>query len=146
MNQTTEKNNSNQVVRLSISTLEGIFYEGDVRSVNLSTVTGGAIMLQPNRTPFISNIAVGKLSINEPNDPDYKLCVIGGGVVFADSKRIKIITDDIIDSKDIDINRAKRDREEALAHLKETDKDDKAKFELQLRKAIARINISNSNK
>ncbi|MCT4469784.1 ATP synthase F1 subunit epsilon [Mycoplasma sp. HS2188] len=135
------KNSEANTTHLQISTLNGIFFEGDVRSVSLSTITGGAIVFQPNRSPFISNIAVGKLAINEVGDDDYKLCAIGGGIVYAQSNCVKIITDDIVFSEDIDIDRAKRDRDSALAQLKNDNKKNDVNLELKLRKAISKIDI-----
>lgn len=54
------KNNS-PTIHLFISTLEGVFFEKDVRSVSLRTISGGQITFLPEHAPFMSNIEVGKL-------------------------------------------------------------------------------------
>ncbi|AIA29591.1 ATP synthase F1 subunit epsilon [Mycoplasmopsis californica] len=136
----------NKTTHLFISTPTGIFFEGDVELVILSTISGGNITLMPNRTQFMSNIAVGKLLINSVGHPEHKVCAIGGGIVYADAKQIKIITDDIVYDKDIVLSWAEQQRDNALEHMKSATADEYAKYEAQLRKAISKINIYNGQK
>ncbi|UUD35003.1 F0F1 ATP synthase subunit epsilon [Mycoplasmopsis caviae] len=131
---------------LKITTLQEIFFEGPVKSVTLRTKAGGAICLQPNRTPFFSTIDICELTINTPRDKDYKICSIGGGLVYADASNINIITDDIIFGKNINIERAKIDRDFALAQLEKfRDTKEEVQYEIKLRKALNRIDVYNRN-
>ncbi|WP_027120912.1 F0F1 ATP synthase subunit epsilon [Mycoplasmopsis lipofaciens] len=130
---------------LKITTLQEVFFEGEVRSVSLKTKSGGAICLQPNRTSFFSTIDICKLSINSPGDNDYKVCSINGGLVYADATNIKIITDDIIYGANIDIKKAYEEKEEALALLeKYKNTKDELKIELKLKKALNKIEVYNN--
>lgn len=131
-----------KTINLKITTIENVFFEGDVRSVTLRTKTGGAICLLPGISAFASNIAIGKLTINSPGDKDYHVCSVGGGLVFADRANIRIITDDIIFGENIDIVRAQKDRDSALDLLSSVNTNkDKAKLEIKLRKALNRIKV-----
>lgn len=135
-----------KTTHLKITTLEEIFFEGDVRSVTLRTKTGGAICLQPSRTPFFSTIDICELTINSPKDNDFRVCSIGGGLVYADATNINIITDDIIFGKNIDIKRAKVDRDFAMAQLEKfRDTKEEVQYEIKLRKALNRIDVYNRN-
>ncbi|WP_029608849.1 FoF1 ATP synthase subunit delta/epsilon [Mycoplasma simbae] len=137
---------STNSINLFITTPTGIFFDGPVQQVTLSTIAGGAITLMLNHVPFMSNIAVGKLLINSASDPEHKTCAIGGGLVFTDGKEIKIITDDIVYDKDIVLAWALDQRDHALAQMKSADSIDYVKYELQLRKAISKIDIYNNRK
>ncbi|MEE3928100.1 ATP synthase F1 subunit epsilon [Mycoplasmopsis ciconiae] len=132
-----------KTVHLTILTPDAKFYEGDVSLVTLKA-GNGYIGLQPNRAPFFSNIDVGFLTIENEKSPNYAKFTIGGGLVYADSSTINIITDDIIDFKNIDIARAKRDKEWAEKELLKYDNDKNVLLELKLKKALSRIDAYNS--
>ncbi len=137
--------NSIKTTHLKITTIDQIFFEGDVRSVTLKTKSGGAICLMPGRTGFVSTIDICPLTINSEKDPDYKVCSISGGLVYADATDVKIITDDIILGSKIDIVRARRDRDIALQKLEQfRNTKDEVRYEVKLRKALNRIDVYNN--
>ncbi|WP_338822914.1 F0F1 ATP synthase subunit epsilon [Mycoplasmopsis felifaucium] len=128
---------------LKIITQSQIFYDGEVSSVQLSTKSGGQIMLQPNRSEFLSTIDICKLFITVKDNQEPLECSIGDGIVYADESSIRIITNDIIWSKDIDVEKAEKDRDYALKQLENAkNASDEKLFEIKLRKAINRINVS----
>ncbi|MFV8414235.1 MULTISPECIES: ATP synthase F1 subunit epsilon [Mycoplasma] len=133
-------------VHLIITVPSGIFYEGDVNIVTLKTASG-YIGLQAGRTPLFSNIEIGNLTIGWDNHPDTIKCYIGGGLVYADANKINIITDDIINVKNIDVQRALKDRDNVLRQLEEAshnDSIDKLKLETKLKKALLKIDAYNN--
>ncbi|MBZ4203792.1 hypothetical protein, partial [Mycoplasma tauri] len=70
---------------LKIVTHAKVFYEGPVLSVQLKTKSGGQIVLQPNRSEFLSTIDIGKLIINPFGENlETKVCSISDGIVYAD--------------------------------------------------------------
>ncbi|EGV00435.1 ATP synthase F1 subunit epsilon [Mycoplasmopsis columbina] len=134
----------NNKTYLTIVTVDKIFYQDYVQFVNLKTVEGGDITFLPNHSPFVSNIDVCKMIIKEENG-DFKYCSIGSGLVYVDANEIRIITDDIIFSKDINIHRAELEKESMISKIKTAKtKNEKAIYEFKLRKAINRINVYNN--
>ncbi|VEU70318.1 ATP synthase F1 subunit epsilon [Mycoplasmopsis glycophila] len=131
-------------VKLTITTPNGIFYEGETEIVSLKTALG-YIGLQAHRTPLFSNIEIGKLVIGYESDPNSIKCSIGGGIVYADSEKVNIITEDIIDARNIDLARAQKDRDLIMAQLSSAKKDniDLSKLEVKLKKTLSRIDTYN---
>ncbi|WP_426461591.1 ATP synthase F1 subunit epsilon [Mycoplasma hafezii] len=131
-------------VKLTITTPDGVFYEGATDIVSLKTAAG-YIGLQANRTPLFSSVEIGRLIIGWENDPDSIKCSIGGGIVYADSEKVNIITEDIINVNDIDVARA----ESEISQIKEQmssshhDNADLSRLELKLKKALARVDTYN---
>ncbi|MBZ4195604.1 F0F1 ATP synthase subunit epsilon [Mycoplasma tauri] len=130
---------------LKIVTHAKVFYEGPVISVQLKTKSGGQIVLQPNRSEFLSTIDIGKLIINPFGENlETKVCSISDGIVYADESNIHIITNDIIFSDLIDINRAEKERIETIERIKNTtDVEMLQHLEIKLKRSINRIDISN---
>ncbi|MBZ4204451.1 F0F1 ATP synthase subunit epsilon [Mycoplasma sp. U97] len=130
---------------LKIVTHAKVFYEGPVLSVQLKTKSGGQIVLQPNRSEFLSTIDIGKLIINPFGENlETKVCSISDGIVYADESNIHIITNDIIFSDLIDINRAEKERIETIERIKNTtDVEMLQHLEIKLKRSINRIDISN---
>ncbi|QDF64963.1 ATP synthase F1 subunit epsilon [Mycoplasma nasistruthionis] len=135
-----------QTIHLTVTTPQQIFYEGDVEIVTLKTAIG-YIGLQANRTPMFSNIEVGHLVIGWEKDDSSIKCYIGGGLVYADAEKINIITDDIIDVKNIDLQRALREKEILLKEIEKAAHNqqvDRLKLETKLKKALLRIETYNT--
>ncbi|ADE19433.1 ATP synthase F1 subunit epsilon [Mycoplasma crocodyli] len=134
---------ANNKTHLTITTPTKVFYEGMVNIVTLKT-PNGYIGLQANKSPFFSNIEIGNLYINSEKDKDFQRCAIGGGLVYADSQRVNIITDDIVYFKDIDLSRANRDKEWALEQMQiHQNSNSKFSLEIKLKKALSKIEAYN---
>lgn len=131
---------------LRIVTHSKIFYEGEVLFVKLTTKSGGEIVLQPNRSEFLSTIDVCELAISTYPSGEELICSISDGIVYANDSNIHIISNEIIFKEDIDVNKAIKERDEALIGIKQakTDKEEKI-FEFELKKAINKINVSEKN-
>ncbi|TQC54880.1 ATP synthase F1 subunit epsilon [Mycoplasmopsis cynos] len=134
---------------LNITIPSGIFFEGDVEIVTLRSSTG-YIGLQPNRSPLFSSIDIGILTIGWSTDESSEKYYIGGGLVYAEAKKINIITDDIINLKDIDINQVIKEKEALEKTILQSAKGDVdiEKLEIQLKKTLFKIdsyNILNKN-
>lgn len=131
-------------VKLTITTPKEIFFQDEVDIVTLKTPEG-YIGLQANRSPFFTNIEIGKLYINFKNSDNHKQCAVGGGLVYADAYKINIITDDILYVEQIDIEKAQKEKEYALEQLKKhNDQETSIKFETKLKKALLKIEAYNS--
>ncbi|QBF34470.1 F0F1 ATP synthase subunit epsilon [Mycoplasmopsis phocirhinis] len=133
-------NNKTNTLYLQISTLDGIFFENEINSVSLPTVWGGSIVFQPNHSPFIANIALGQLKINQINEQNPKICAISGGLVYVIDNTIKIITDDIVFRENINVDELKQERDKIVELLKINDQKNND-LDLQLRNINNKINI-----
>ncbi|WP_406613578.1 ATP synthase F1 subunit epsilon [Mycoplasma corogypsi] len=137
------ENTKQKTVHLTITVPSGVFYEGDVPIVTLKTAVG-YIALQPGREPLFSSVEIGNVFIGWKSSPECITCVIGGGLVYADKEKINIITDDIINVKNIDLVRAQNDRDKLQAMLSDKKSDtDISKLELKLKKTLSRIDSYN---
>ncbi|RIV16648.1 ATP synthase F1 subunit epsilon [Mycoplasmopsis gallopavonis] len=130
-------------IKLTITTPNGIFYEGTTEIVSLRTASG-YIGLQSGRTPLFSSVETGSLIIGWENNPSSIKCFIGGGLVYADSNKINIITDDITDVRQIDLAQAERERDKIKQQLSsKKDNIDISKLEIKLKKTLSRIETYN---
>ncbi|WP_117275512.1 ATP synthase F1 subunit epsilon [Mycoplasmopsis edwardii] len=129
---------------LIITVPSGIYYEGDVEIVTLKTATG-YMGIQPNISPIFSSIEIGTLTIGWNNSDNSEKYYIGGGLVYAENKKINIITDDIIKVSEIDILRAQKEKEELEKIISQSNKDnvDITKLETKLKKTLYRIESYN---
>lgn len=108
-------------VKLEIVTPEKHFYRGEVELVIARTLNGDEGFMA-GHTWGCKLLDVGELWIREPEAEanTYKLAAVGGG--FIDIKESIIIFADSIEwKKDIDVERAKREKEEAEAWLKKNE-------------------------
>ncbi|QNM93730.1 F0F1 ATP synthase subunit epsilon [Mycoplasma sp. Pen4] len=140
-----QKGVQNQVL-LTITAPTGIFYQGYTDIVTVKTALG-YIGLQSGRTPLFTNIEVGNLTIGWDNKPDTVKCYIGGGLIYADSKKINILTDNIINVKNIDLQRALRERDMIIKQIEEASHNDQVKrlkLESKLKKTLFKIDAYNN--
>lgn len=136
----------NKFSNLKIITQSHNFYTGKISNISLSTKSGGRIIIEPNRSEFLSTIDICELIINEYETNKKILCSISDGIVYADKSEILIVTNDIIFSDQIDIVKAQRDKEYALSQLqKPLSENEEKMFEIKLKKVINRINVSQDN-
>ncbi|MBW0594750.1 ATP synthase F1 subunit epsilon [Mycoplasmopsis anatis] len=133
-----------KTINLVITTPIKEVYNGQVEIVTLKTANG-FIGLQANHAPFFSNIEPGKLEINSEKSKNHEKYLVGSGLIYCNGSEINILTDDILLYDEIDIERAKKDRELALELLKQGNSigPDMAKVELKLKKAISKIDAYN---
>lgn len=133
-----------KTINLIITTPIKEVYNGQVEIVTLKTANG-FIGLQANHAPFFSNIEPGKLEINSEKSKNYEKYLVGSGLIYCNGSEINILTDDILLYDEIDIERAKKDRELALELLKQGNRigPDMAMVELKLKKAISKIDAYN---
>ncbi|ENY70029.1 ATP synthase epsilon chain [Mycoplasmopsis bovigenitalium] len=130
-------------LHLTISTPDGIFLEEYINSISVKTIDSGAITFLYGHGAFMGSLAIDKLTINNPGDDNYRVCVIGGGLIYTDGYELKIITNDITLKESINIDETQSRRNKILDQLKFASKKDAISLENQLRKIILKINIYN---
>ena len=129
------------MIKLKIITPLGLYQEGEVEAVHVTTVDGETTILS-NHMPIVAMLKTCKCTLSEHKEQkDYALA--GGLLQFADNE-MRILTDAVEGREEIDIERAKRAKERAEARLKKQDSRTNIKrAEVALAKAINRIHVYN---
>lgn len=127
--------------KLKVITPYGVFFEGDIDSLNVCTKQGYLTIL-PNHIPLVAPLGVDSMTyrISKEN----RVCALAGGIMYVGSEETKIIANACEYKEDIDINRAleaKKRAEQRLEHKSEN--INVARAEAALKRALNRINTYN---
>ena len=127
------------MITIKIITPLGLYKDGEVEAVHLTTVEGETTIL-PNHIPMVAMLKTSKCSLKEIGV--YKDYEIAGGLMqFADNE-IRVLADAIEGREEIDIERARRAKERAEARLaKQDSRTNLKRAEVALAKAINRIHV-----
>ncbi|MDJ1645514.1 F0F1 ATP synthase subunit epsilon [Mycoplasma phocimorsus] len=130
-------------VKLQITTPYGNVVDENVYMVVAKT-TDGKIGLMSGKSPFIGNIVISELLIQFNVNKEFVSYAISNGIVMATPNLINIVTDSCIKVSEIDIQRALRQKDYAIAKIKMHKSAEKiAMYESELRKEINKINLYN---
>lgn len=128
--------------KLKIITPYGVFFEGDIDSLNICT-SQGYLTILPNHIPLVTPLQIASMSykINK----DVRICALSGGIMYVNNDKTKIIANACEYQEDIDINRALEAKERAEKRLANKKQNiNIARAEAALKRALNRINIYNS--
>lgn len=129
-----------KTVALEIITPSKLLYEGDVEMVIVPTLDGGEAFMA-NHAWNCTLLTVGELWIKEEDAISYKVAAISNG--YIDVKGTIIVYTDAAEwGENIDIDRAKSDKEAAEKYLLESgkkDSDEVRMAELAIAKSITRM-------
>ena len=124
--------------KLTITTPERVFYEGEVDMVEMNT-TEGEIGCYPGHIPLTVIVKPGILAIHEGEQIKYAALHSGFAEILPDS--FSILAGAVEWPDEIDEERAKAAMERAKKRLEsKTDDLDMSKEELALQRALTRIN------
>lgn len=132
---------ADNVMRLEVTTPERVFYEADVRMVELTT-TEGEVGIYPNHIPMTMIVAPGILTITE-SDGTKKEAALMKGFLEITGDAMSILAEVAEWPDEIDLERAKKAKERAKKRLAAKEADiDTARAELALKRALIREKIS----
>lgn len=125
---------------LKIVTPDREFYNDEIQMLIAKSKLGDFAILK-NRLPLIASLDISYLRIKKDNE--FRYAAIAGGYLTFKNNQITIISDAVEWREEIDKNKAIKAKEEAEKRLLEA-KDASAidKAELELKKAINRLNLS----
>lgn len=124
---------------LKIVTPDREFFNDEIDML-IARSTEGDFAIMKNHLPMVAALSIGYLRIKRNGNFDY--AAIAGGYLTLKENVITIISDAVEWRDEIDKNRAIKAKEEAERRLKETkDLQQIDKAELQLKKAINRLNV-----
>jgi len=116
---------------------ERILYSGEAEMVVCRTVDGGDIAFLTGHAPFVGELAIWKLFVRTPGGDEE--AAVYGGFVEVRENRVTILSDHAEMKADIDVEEARRLRDEAERRLRETDD---AECEAQLRRAHVALELA----
>ncbi|WP_461240404.1 F0F1 ATP synthase subunit epsilon [Paucilactobacillus sp. N302-9] len=129
--------------KVTICTPDGTVYDRDATMLVLSTPSGEMGIL-PNHIPLVAALQIDAARVHHDGQQD-TVAVNGGFVEFANNLAT-IVADSAETPENIDVNRAQSAKERAeqhIAHAHEVhDKDELARAEVALKRAINRLQIS----
>lgn len=132
---------ADNVMRLEVTTPERVFYEADVRMVELTT-TEGEVGIYPKHIPMTMIVAPGILTITE-SDGTKKEASLMKGFLEITGDSMSILAEVAEWPEEIDLERAKRAKERAKKRLAAKEAEiDTARAELALKRALIREKIS----
>lgn len=133
---------ADNLMKLEVITPERIFYQGDVRMVELTT-TEGDVGIYPKHIPMTMIVAPGILTITESDGNKRKAALMKGFLeITGDSMSILAEVAEWPD--EINLERARQAKERARKRLAAKDANtDYVRAEMALKRALIREKISN---
>jgi F-type H+-transporting ATPase subunit epsilon len=113
---------------------ERILFEGEADMVLARTVGGGDIAFLPGHSPFVGALDIAPVTIRTPSGDE--VVAVHGGFVEVSGDKVTILSDVAELSHQIDVERARRSKDEAEAAL---EREHDAECEAQVRRAHVRI-------
>ena len=127
--------------KLKVITPYGVFYDGDIDSLNICTKQGYLTIL-PNHIPLVTPLNIDTMTFK--CNKETKICALAGGIMYVNQTETKIIANACEYAQDIDINRAIRSKERAEKRLENKKENiNIARAEASLKRALVRIDTYN---
>ena len=126
---------------LEIITPERIFFQ---ENIEMLIVRGseGDIGIMKDHEPFVTQLGIGRVIIK--NEGNNKVAALSQGYLKVSDERVIILSDTAEWPDEIDVVRAQKARERAEKRLMEKQEGiDLLRAEIALKKAVARIGVSN---
>lgn len=107
--------------KLKLVNSERVLLEEEAEFIMVRTTVGDMGIL-PNHAPFVSGLAVGEMKVKSKGQEEYYF-VSGGFLEISKSNIVTILADEAMNSKEIDMERARKEVEIAEAKLKKIQED-----------------------
>ena len=126
-------------MKLDITTPKKCIREDNVDFVSMEGPDGSFGIL-PGHTPLLAELKIAPLYFQKGQNREF--VAVMGGIVKVSSDVITIVTDDAERAIEIDILKAKKEKEDAEAYLsRRAEITDMIKAEAELRKALVRLKV-----
>ena len=124
--------------RLKITSPYGVFYDADVKTINVKTVDGYIGVLK-NHIPLVAPLEISVMMIRTSEGE--KHVTLAGGMMYVKKKETLIVTPSVEYVEDIDVNRAHEAYNRAKQRLENKEAYLNVKrAELSLNRSLNRIN------
>ena len=115
---------------------ERVLWSGEAEMVITRTLGGGDIAFLPGHAPFVGALGTGVLTIRPTGGGEDERVAVHGGFVEVSNDTVTILSDVAEMASQIDIERARRAKEQAKEHLRH---EHDGEVEATLRRAHARL-------
>jgi F-type H+-transporting ATPase subunit epsilon len=134
---------TDKVLLLDIVTPDRLLFEGEVAMV-VAPAARGEVGILPLHAAFLSELNVGELRFKQEKGgkETQEYVAVSGGFMEVFEDRVTVITPAAEFAREIDIERAKKAREEAAAELKRQGGVDVDQAEAKLIRAESRLRIA----
>ena len=126
-------------LKVQVVSPERILWTGDAEMVTARTVDGGDIAFLTGHAPFVGALDIGKVIVRPAEGNDVFFAVHGGFVEVSDST-VSLLTDVAETTELVDIERANKARDGAMAAIAQ-DPDD-AEAVAALKRAELRLEVA----
>lgn len=127
------------VLRLSILTLDRTLYDGEIKEIKTISTAGGLEILKKH-TPLITTLKPSITTFKDINGKEYKLFLSSGALKIQDNA-VRILCESGEWPDEIDIRRAEASKNRAEGRLKEDTGVDVKRAEIALTKALLRLKV-----
>lgn len=130
-----------KAIKLEIVTPNRIFFRGEVQSITVPGICGYLGIL-PGHAPLLSELRIGVVSYRTAAEEEHRLfCSWGFVEVLPD--RVSVLAEIVEKPEEIDVERAKRKKEEAERLLRSKNPDvDYDEAMVSLEKATTRLDLA----
>lgn len=132
--------------KLTIAEAENIVYEGDVEILNVVTKNDGQVGILTNHVSCVDIVKASEMSFVDAKGVRHTLAV-SGGWLFVWPKNVTVLVNSSEFASEIDIEKAKKQKDDAMAELSRADLDtiQRVHAQARLEKALNRLKISSKN-
>lgn len=126
-------------LKVQVVSPERILWTGDAEMVTARTVDGGDIAFLTGHAPFVGALDIGKVTVR-PAEGNDVLFAVHGGFVEVSNSTVSLLTDVAETTELVDIERANKARDGAMAAVAQ-DPDD-AEAVAALKRAELRLEVA----
>jgi F-type H+-transporting ATPase subunit epsilon len=127
--------------KLQIVTPAGILYQSDATSLT-APGTQGSFQVLYSHAPFLSTLEIGELKVKGKDGNDL-LFATSGGIVEVKDNGVVVLAETAEASASIDVQRAQRANERAVARIRSKDSDvDLERARLSMMRALNRLRVA----
>lgn len=135
--------------KVTIITPDGTVYNNDEATMIVMNTAGGQMGIMANHVPLIASLEISVVRVKHNEGAD-EIAAVNGGIMQFDGHQALIAADSAELPERIDVERAqnakKRSEQEIATAKKNHNKDDLARAEVHLKRAINRLNASKYTK
>ena len=129
-----------QELHLEIVTPDGLKFRGDVESITVKTVDGDVEILA-HHADYFATLGTGKARLLVGGERRY--AAASGGFISVTDEGVRVVATTFEFADEIDLERAKRAKEEAESRLEKASDDKMITIaKAKLRRAASRINVA----
>lgn len=133
-------------IRLNLWTPQGSLFNGDIDILTVK-LPNGYKGVQKNIIPFVSNVEISTMYINQKGSKDYKIVAIDGGLIYAERDYVDIFSSGAVFKEDIDKTSLLSILSKTQKQLEQKKLDKKTKLDMEqlLKKTINKLKTVQDN-